>query len=723
METALLHIGLTDSLHFLFRAGDRAVEAQVSAEKGYRLSSRLLSDPELSVEARRRIIQRSSIVPSPIVSKAKKWLARQSDGGVIAVLADGELSCMPWEAILAAQGLVAPECLVVHALDHAGFPPLIAPRSLAVGWPRFGAFEDPVVERELDELARRFSAGSFEVRTLPDPSPHELLEAIAIDGPGIVHLSTALRQDAGGPKLPAMGEGGEIAWIPLDVVESVMGPTVTSPGVKIVILNGSRTGYPAAERLCRNLNAVVVGWDDLVDGTVGSDFALFLFQRLSEGHTLADAVHAFARSLLATRNTSSLWRDCLPVIYYPNPDWVDWRPIPPQPESTSAPTQSPALEALVTRSFTPETTRAEPVKPVPTTPPPEGPWIRVDFTPLQAINPALLVNGIPPIESISLDSPRRQTVRLRIDCDTGAAVSTYRQTLDLEVGMHPSSMANDVFFPVLHELVERKTRRRRIVMTLTVESLDGTQRVEITKSVLWMGADEWIDRRETWQYVPAFVDPFDPVIAEIIRSAVPVLRTIGDPTDDFSGYQRNFGDHTSRQMQAIFQALRDDARGIRYATPAGGAIPDPGRARNLGQFVRRHREVLERRLGTCHDLALLLAACAEHISIHPLVVLVPGHTFFGFWRTHQAHRDFWTGLRSPTGVPTWTIDDAPKLKALVDKGDVVLVEATDICRASSYVSACDAGKQRLEDAVAHELVGFDVAIDVRRARDGGVQPV
>lgn len=104
-------------------------------------------------------------------------------------------------------------------------------------------------------------------------------------------------------------------------------------------------------------------------------------------------------------------------------------------------------------------------------------------------------------------------------------------------------------------------------------------------------------------------------------------------------------------------------------------------------------------------------------------MLVPGPTFFGFWRTHQAHSTFWTALQAPTGVPRWTIEDGSKLRTLVYAKDVVLVEATDICRAPSYAAACGAETARLDEALAHELVGFDVAIGVRKARDGGVQPV
>jgi hypothetical protein len=40
--------------------------------------------------------------------------------------------------------------------------------------------------------------------------------------------------------------------------------------------------------------------------------------------------------------------------------------------------------------------------------------------------------------------------------------------------------------------------------------------------------------------------------------------------------------------------------------------------------------------GTCIDLALLLASCLEYIDIYPVVVLLEGHAFAGYWRSEEA---------------------------------------------------------------------------------------
>ena len=55
--------------------------------------------------------------------------------------------------------------------------------------------------------------------------------------------------------------------------------------------------------------------------------------------------------------------------------------------------------------------------------------------------------------------------------------------------------------------------------------------------------------------------------------------------------------------------------------------------------------------GTCIDLALLLASCLEYVDIYPVVVLLSGHAFAGYWRSESAHDAFVQVVHIPAEVP------------------------------------------------------------------------
>jgi hypothetical protein len=110
----------------------------------------------------------------------------------------------------------------------------------------------------------------------------------------------------------------------------------------------------------------------------------------------------------------------------------------------------------------------------------------------------------------------------------------------------------------------------------------------------------------------------------------------------------------------------------------------PQYRRLLGQRVRSPAEVIMDRRGTCHDLSLLFAACMEHVRLYPLVVLIPYHTFVGYWQSSKAHVAYWKTARP------WQIRHKQELKNLVASGDITLLEATKVTEPMdvSFQDAC-----------------------------------
>ena len=111
------------------------------------------------------------------------------------------------------------------------------------------------------------------------------------------------------------------------------------------------------------------------------------------------------------------------------------------------------------------------------------------------------------------------------------------------------------------------------------------------------------------------------------------------------------------------------------------------------------------------------------MNIRPLILLVPGHTFVGYWSSPEAQDEYWT--KRPGQMVTgrvgqgWTITDGNAVLKLLDDGDIALVEATYVCqRNQTFDAACQKGADTLRDKVKH----LDVAVDIFAARRE-VQPV
>jgi hypothetical protein len=337
------------------------------------------------------------------------------------------------------------------------------------------------------------------------------------------------------------------------------------------------------------------------------------------------------------------------------------------------------------------------------------------FEPQRWLNPALLKNGQPASTQLTLkpDQPLKK-VSIAVSCDTGGGSSTVRQMMDLQRGHQP--VAVDAFeFPILHQLIQDDVLRRRINFTATC-SKNGVLLAETTTSTLWMGRAEWLDRPDTWHFIPAFVQPNSEGVLDVIDKAIPILRTLETPESSFSGYQAEDDAHITKQVEAIFNCLRSEFQ-LNYISQPPLQVYKPGDQISSGQRVRWPKEVIERKRGTCHDLAILIASCLEHVSIYPLIYLVPGHTFVGFWRGITAHEDFWKAARNdirrqPQGLGrTWTITDAGEIRRLLSDGSVDCLEATFVTkRNATFANASEEGRRRLmRDSL-------DVAVDVEASR-------
>jgi hypothetical protein len=207
-----------------------------------------------------------------------------------------------------------------------------------------------------------------------------------------------------------------------------------------------------------------------------------------------------------------------------------------------------------------------------------------------------------------------------------------------------------------------------------------------------------------------------------------LLKKMVSPTSAFTGYQTGNSDFVVKQVEAVFNALRDEPFQLKYINPPPIPVHTPGDLFATGQRVRSPDEVVGRHRGTCHDLAILFASSLEHVEIYPLIILIRGHTLIGFWVEKWAHEEFWREarddiLRQPqVAGREWTIVDLEELCELERKGWVCFVEATRVTdRNAEFEKAVRQGHDHLE---SQKGPGgrFDVAVDIRASRSH-IQPL
>lgn len=214
-----------------------------------------------------------------------------------------------------------------------------------------------------------------------------------------------------------------------------------------------------------------------------------------------------------------------------------------------------------------------------------------------------------------------------------------------------------------------------------------------------LARDEWGGVADMAQLLPAFVMPNDPVVARILLSAADRLADHGHPSG-LDGYQSGDPQRAYMLAAAIYSAVV--AMGIHYAEP-------PASFEDRGQKVRRPATIAEERLGTCLDTALLFAATLEGAGLYPVILMFHGHAAVGVWLTKRTFGN------------TIETDQMEVRKALASR-ELIVFETTGVTHrpAMTLDAAQHALDHRMSEEEAHAFVA---AIDVRRARSGGITPL
>ncbi len=315
------------------------------------------------------------------------------------------------------------------------------------------------------------------------------------------------------------------------------------------------------------------------------------------------------------------------------------------------------------------------------------------------LNFAMQQNYVPPIYSIVVtnnsDEPAKDIIL------SVRAEPEFAPELNVNISLiepHKSFEIRPVPFKATAEFMLSLTEK--LSAQIIVESVCGGEMVSSDIiDIDLLAFDEWNGTSYIPEIISAFVTPNHPCISGIIAKAGEFLQKwAGDPS--FTGYQTENPNNVRKQAAAIYAAIQ--SLNIAYC----GA---PASFESTGQRIRLANDVTSVKSATCLDLALLFASCLESVSINPIIVILNTHAFVGLWLENQTFAEC-------------TVDDVSSITKRLAAGinELCVIECTSVVagRNISFEDAEKAAADKLSDTS-----GFEIAVDVKRCRGGGIRPL
>lgn len=198
------------------------------------------------------------------------------------------------------------------------------------------------------------------------------------------------------------------------------------------------------------------------------------------------------------------------------------------------------------------------------------------------------------------------------------------------------------------------------------------------------------------ELLPAFCMPNDPTVDRLLKSASDVLRRSGKP-DGINGYETKSRSRVWELASALWSAVA--GLELSYALPPAGF-------EESGQKIRTPGAILDGRVATCLDTALLFAAGLEQAGLNPVLVITKGHAFTGVWLQPQEFSQLIT-------------DEAAAVRKRIELQELVVFETTLVAQrpVAAFSRAVEQGRRQLTDE------DFVMVIDIRRARMQRIRPL
>ncbi|HET8636540.1 MAG TPA: DUF4011 domain-containing protein, partial [Acidobacteriaceae bacterium] len=256
------------------------------------------------------------------------------------------------------------------------------------------------------------------------------------------------------------------------------------------------------------------------------------------------------------------------------------------------------------------------------------------------------------------------------------------------------------------EVADRDVELREGFLADLSESLRASLQLRLRSSsailaerhipVQLLARNEWGGAGSMPELLAAFCAPNDPAVDKVLKSASNVLRRAGRP-DAIDGYQAHSRQRAWELASAVWSAICGFQ--ISYVLP-------PASFEHEGQKIRSPSQILEGRVGTCLDTALLFAAALEQAGLNPVLLLTRGHAFTGVWLQPQ---EFAQVLN----------EEASAVRKRMELQELLAFETTLVTQspAPGFSVAVDLAQRQLTDE------DFVMAVDVRRARMQKLRPL
>ena len=211
-----------------------------------------------------------------------------------------------------------------------------------------------------------------------------------------------------------------------------------------------------------------------------------------------------------------------------------------------------------------------------------------------------------------------------------------------------------------------------------------------------------------------FVDENNPGVQTLLKDALNVRAV-----NQFAGYQ---GGQQAVEMQvfAIWNVLQ--RRHMRYSStatasaqsPWGWVSPTVPEGKVISQTVRFLDQSINDQQANCIDGAVLFASALYKIGIDPLLVILPGHAFVGYFTDAQhLHPQF---------LETTLVGQGP-MPLPLRFGALYQITATASWK--GFLNAVRVGNQEFDQEVRFHI-GSDpryMLIDIQKAREAGINPI
>ena len=317
--------------------------------------------------------------------------------------------------------------------------------------------------------------------------------------------------------------------------------------------------------------------------------------------------------------------------------------------------------------------------------------IRVDVS--EKIGFVSQQNAVPPLRGISVVNERDEPLEgsfLTLEADPGF-LSPRRWSID--------RIAAGETFHILEQRVDISasytkglSESERGIVSLKLHDKNGGLLAKHDAPTELLASDQWGGADVMPELLAAFVMPNDPAVDKVLKAASDALRRAGRPSS-IDGYER--GDRT--RVYEFASAIWTAVAGLKLTY----ALPPASFERN-GQKVRTPGAILEGRLATCLDTALLFAAALEQASLNPLIVLTEGHAIAGCWLQPQEFAQLVT-------------DEIGSVRTRLDLNELLLFETTLVSNypPTRFSQAVEEGRRLVSELSGEDLF---VALDIRRAR-------